>query len=101
MREIDEYKKQIVEYFVGRSPNGISYKVRSERDIFRRFGNRNVNQLQEAFNELVKDKIIIIERTPNGKYVSVQVVCLISGVNVMLSGTIEHKHLNRYENTIF
>ena len=68
MKEIDEYKKTIVEYFVSRSPHSISYKVRNERDIFKRFGNRNVKEMQEAFNQLVEEKIIITEMSKDTRY---------------------------------
>ena len=68
MKEIDEYKKIIVEYFVSRSSHGVLYKARNERGIFRRFGNRNVKEMQEAFNQLVKEKIIITEMSNENRY---------------------------------
>lgn len=68
MKEIDEYKKIIVEFFVNRSPYGVSYKVHNEKDIFRRFGNHNVKEMQEAFNQLVEDKIIITEMSNDKIY---------------------------------
>lgn len=67
-KRLARYKKTIVEYFVNRSPRGYSYKVRNEQDIFRRFGNRNIKEMQEAFNQLVEDKIIITEMSNEKRY---------------------------------
>lgn len=68
MKEIDEYKKRIVEYFVNRSPYGRTFKARRTEDIFRRFGNRNMKEYQEAFDSLVEDKILITEVSNDVRY---------------------------------
>lgn len=53
---------------MSRSPHSVSYKVRNERDIFKRFGNRNVKEMEEAFECLVEEKIIITEMSNENRY---------------------------------
>lgn len=85
MKESDEYKKKIVEFFVNRSPHGKIYKVQKEDEIFRRFGNRHTKEMQHAFDSLVEDKILITEMSNNIRYYLLDFVDKASEIRDILS----------------
>ena len=68
MKESDEHKKTIVEYFVSRSVRGMPHQAHNVNDIFRRLSRRDNREMQQAFGELVEDKIIIVDMSDTGEF---------------------------------
>lgn len=55
---VEEWKRRIVKFFLFRSYNGISYRIRNESELFRHFAGAFERNTQTAYAELLSDKII-------------------------------------------
>lgn len=68
MKEIDEWKKRVVELFMLRSPPNRLYKALTEDEILSWFGRYDGEKLKEAFESLVSEKIIIQSSSGEKKF---------------------------------